>query len=659
VDGQVQLAALLTLADMPATPEAGAAIWKSLATSKVADDRWLPDAAISAAAKNDVHFLTAAAAAKSELSSAQTRALEIVSEHYARGVPQDSIQTVLQKIAGAHPSVTGAILKGMAVGWPKNTTLKLNAATEDVLVSLLKTAPAASRSYVVTLANRLGSTGLEKYSAEVAASFLAQLRDEAANGKDRVAAATSYVEFRRQDADTARELLTVVSPRTESGLALSIVDALERSESAATGAAIVERIKSFTPGVRNAAIRVLVSRTDWSGNLLDSLEKGDVQLTDLTLDQKQALASHPNKPLAQRAKALLAKGGGLPNPDRQRVLDELMPLTKVSADANAGHEVFKKQCQKCHTHSGEGNKIGPDLTGMAVHPKLELLTHIIDPSRSVEGNFRVYTVVTDDGRVLNGLLASESKTAVELIDSEAKRHAIQRSDIEQMVASPKSLMPEGFEKQVSKDDIANLLEFLTRRGKYLPLSLDKVATIVTTKGMFNTEDATVERLIFPDWSPKTFEGVPFTLVDPQGNRRPNAIMLYGKSGKIGPTMPKGVMLPCNSPLKAVHLLSGVSGWGYPASPKGTVSLIVRFHYGDGKTEDHPLINGEHFADYIRRVEVPGSKLAFELRGQQIRYLAVSPNRPDEVKEIELLKGPDVTVPVVMAVTLEFSQAGKH
>ena len=58
-------------------------------------------------------------------------------------------------------------------------------------------------------------------------------------------------------------------------------------------------------------------------------------------------------------------------------------------------------------------------------------------------------------------------------------------------------------------------------------------------------------------------------------------------------------------------------------------MIVRLHYDDGKTEDHELKNGEHFADYIRRVDVPGSKFAFALRGQQIRYLAVQPKRADD------------------------------
>jgi uncharacterized protein len=99
-------------------------------------------------------------------------------------------------------------------------------------------------------------------------------------------------------------------------------------------------------------------------------------------------------------------------------------------------------------------------------------------------------------------------------------------------------------------------------------------------------------------------------------------------------------------------LSGVSGWGYPYSEKGSVSMIVRLHYEDGQMEDHPLKNGEEFADYIRRVDVPGSKFAFALRGQQIRYFAVTPKRNVVVKEIELVKGPDQTAPVVMAVTVE-------
>jgi hypothetical protein len=141
-------------------------------------------------------------------------------------------------------------------------------------------------------------------------------------------------------------------------------------------------------------------------------------------------------------------------------------------------------------------------------------------------------------------------------------------------------------------------------------------------------------------------------VDPRGDRVPNVILLHAPQGKIPPKMPRSVSLPCNAAAKAVHMLGGVSGWGYPYSDKGTVSLTVRLHYEGGETEDHPLQNGVHFADYIRRVDVPGSQFAFGLRGKQVRYLAVHPRRGEKIRQIEFIKGPDITAPVVLAVTVE-------
>ena len=116
--------------------------------------------------------------------------------------------------------------------------------------------------------------------------------------------------------------------------------------------------------------------------------------------------------------------------------------------------------------------------------------------------------------------------------------------------------------------------------------------------------------------------------------------------------PRSVTLPCNTGAKTIHLLSGVGGWSFPYDRNESVSMIVRLHYADGTSEDHELLNGIHFADYIRRVDVEGSEFAFQLRGQQIRHVAVSPNRPDKINTIELVKGPDSTAPMVMAVTIE-------
>jgi hypothetical protein len=213
-------------------------------------------------------------------------------------------------------------------------------------------------------------------------------------------------------------------------------------------------------------------------------------------------------------------------------------------------------------------------------------------------------------------------------------------------------MPVGFEKQIKPEGFADLLAFLTTRGKFVPLTLEKVATAVSTKGMFINPDNAVERLVFPDWKPKTFQGVPFVLVDPQGQSVPNVVMLHSTKGYLAPKMPKSVSLTLASPVKAIHLLGGVAGGGFPATAKGSTSMIVRLVYADGQKEDHPLVNGEHIADYIRQVDVPQSEFAVDLAGRQLRSLRIQPKRSEPLAAIEFVKGDDGTAPIVMAVTAE-------
>ena len=621
-DPQVRLAALLAISEMPTVDGLSVAVRDVLARSQ---DAWLIEGAVCAAAAHALPFLEVALSTSERHGPGLNRALPIVAEHFARSNPGHAVLEVVRAMKGAPQDKVQAVLAGIEKGWPKDGKLEFTAQQEKLLLEHLDGLTPSAQAPLITLAARWGAKSIEERLAVITERLMLVARNEQLADAERLLAVNQLLDLRRNDAELAEPLTQLITARSTPEFSKEMIDALSKSESPQTGIVMVESLSTLTPAVRKDALRVLLGRTEWTVALLDGIDANKVQWSDFTLDQKQALAAHPSQELAARSKAALARGGGLPSPDRQKVLAELEPLTKRVGDVGLGKEVFKKQCSKCHMHSGEGEKIGPDLTGMAVHPKHELLIHLIDPSRSVEGNFRVYSVSMLDGRVMTGLLASESKTAIELIDAEAKRHAIQRDEIEELRVSPKSLMPDGFEKQVTADELVNLLEFLTHRGKFLPLPLNKVANVVSTKGMFFNDDGDAERLIFSDWTPKTFEGVPFVLVDPALDRFPNVVMLYGPHGLKAPKMPKSISMDCNSPAKSLHFLSGVSGWGFPAEPKGTVSMIVRLHYADGENEDHSLVNGEHFADYIHRVDVPGSKFAFALRGQQIRYFAVPPS----------------------------------
>ncbi len=647
----VRRAALLTLSEMPPSKDAGIAIHHLLMLPENEKDRWIPLAATCAAARHHTGFLAAALTAKTDTDGVR-RVIRIVAEHYARGTNHNDISDLLNSLKDANLTSGEMLLAGLAAGWPKDQKPKLDEATRDTLAALMPRLGPNGQLHLATLAGRWGMAGrFEKALAGLRKTLLDAVADENKSEKERIESAQRLAQM-NPDHAMLDSLLAEVAPKASPALSAGILDAVGQAVSPEVAPILIEHWNQFTPRLRQMAVAILLSRSEWSRTLLDALDKGTVSATDLSLDQAQQLTNHPDKKLAERARALLARGGQLPSPDRKKVLDEYMPLVEKTGDARKGFEVFKNICAKCHRHGDTGETIAPNLTGFNVHPKSKILQKMLDPNSSVEGNYRQYTVTTKTGRVINGLLAAETKTAFEIVDTEAKRHVVLRDDIEEMTASNRTIMPEGFEKQLSKDDIINLLEFLTAKGKYVPIPLDKVATICSVQGMFYSKDAREERLLFRDWQPKTFQDVPFQLVDPQRGRVKNVILLYSPNGTIPPKMPKAVTLPCNTAARAIHFLSGVSGWGYPATEKGTVSLIVRLHYADGKTEDHALKNGEHFADYIRRIDVPGSQFAFALRGQQIRYFAVTPQHTETIQSIELLKGPDRTAPVVMAVTVE-------
>ncbi|HMF17773.1 MAG TPA: PVC-type heme-binding CxxCH protein, partial [Gemmataceae bacterium] len=578
----VRRAALLALSEMPASEEVGAAIDGFLQNPENAKDRWLPLAATCGAAKHDRGFLVAALKAKTNTEAARTTA-RIVAEHYARGNPSKSVIDVLAQLPKASADMPAIVLEGLAAGWPaKGKAPSLDAPGVESLRKLMTGLDGASQLHLATLASKWG---LAKEFQGVLAGLHKRLLVDVTNSKlseqTRLAAARKVVQM-QPDQKTLEKLAAELTIQASPSFSAGILDAVSATNSPALGEVLVARWRQLTPKLQQKSLTILLQRPEWSKSLLTALEKNLIAVGDLSTDQGQLLANHPDEKIAARAKAILARGGALPSPDRQKVLESMLHLTEKTGNVAKGLEVFKKNCAKCHRHGQLGENIGPNLTGFAVHPKAKLLTEIIDPNRSVEGNYREYRVVTTSGRTLNGLLASETKTAIELIDNEAKKHTILREDIDRLISSAKSIMPEGFEKQISEGEFIDLLEFLTARGKYLPLPLEKAATIVSTRGMFYSADSAQERLIFPDWGPKTVQGVPFQLIDPKGERVKNVVLLYGPQGKFPPTMPKSVSIPCNTPAKAIHMLSGVSGWGFPYGKKGTVSMIVRLHYQDGK-----------------------------------------------------------------------------
>lgn len=652
-DAQVRLAACLALADLPPAEEAGRAIFARACSPRAAADRWEHDALVAAAANHSPSFLEASLQFPGQPADALLEMVRIVAQHYGRTVGPANAAPLLNWLAQSSQSeMVVAAIDGLASPASKANPATIPRVVDEALDRLFVKVGPDAQGQLVMLARRWGSQRLEQRAAEIGKTLLAAVDDPQLEVAARIRAARQLIRLGPADAQINMSLLDRISPQIEPEVARGLLESLRASRWSELGERLAERLSGFTPGQRETTVEVMLGRLELTRALLSAIESRRLHWSELSLDQKQLLASHSDPQVRRQARELLDRGGSLPSEDRQKVLQRLASVAQASGNGLAGKAVFKKHCAACHLHGGEGAPIGPDLTGMAAHPKLELLTHIIDPNRDVEGNYRVYAVRTTDGRTLSGLLASESNTMIELVDVKGAKHQLLREDVAGYAATGASLMPEGFENEINAQDLTDLLEFLTQRGVFRLVDIGPAATITSARGMFYDVQNRSERIVFDDWSRKTVHGTPFELIDPQDGAAKNAIVLHGPRGRVSKVLPKEVVVACDLPARTIHLLSGVSGWGYPAIAERSRSLVVRIRYADGEAEEHEFFNGEHFADYNSHVDVPQSIPAFKLGNAQLRRLAIHPRRREVIRELEFAKGDDATAPIIMAVTFE-------
>lgn len=656
-DMQVRLAALMALSDMPAHENAGEALARFASDEAMLADRYLSEGIIFAAAAHPNSFLANLLLTQTSTSN-KTRAniARVVGEHVARsGLEATDLQTLLTQVASSQASVHQAVIEGLVAGWPAATeTVGINESNERSLVSVAESTPVAEIGPLLRLGALLGSSELGKYSAAFAEQLQSKLDDVELDASDRVAAAEEWLAISADKEATVANLVERLSPQLAPEVSTGVIRSLANTTAENVAPQLLDVWSTMTPAQRTDIVAVLMTKPDTTLALLEAIREQELAFGDLSLDQRQTLANHPRELVREQAQKLMDAVGSAVNSARQEVIDQYSTAAHATGDVALGKALFTKNCAICHMHSGEGKEVGPDLTGMAVHPKEELLTHILDPSRGVEGNFRRYTLLTVDGKVLTGMLAAESLASVDLIDAEGKKQSVSREDIEQLTSSKKSVMPEGMEQQLTLSQMTDLLEFLTNKGRFVPLPIAKVATAVSTKELFDNQGAP-DTIELDNWDRRDVEGIPFQLVDPQGDKRANIVVLNGSLGVVPPKMPPSVTLPCNMIVKNLHILGAISGYGFPRTAEETVSMVVRLHYEDGASEDHELINCVHIASFAGKSDVPQSTYAFAAGNRQVRYLAIQPTKRKPIEAVELRKGDDESAPIVLAITAEQHQ----
>ncbi len=257
-------------------------------------------------------------------------------------------------------------------------------------------------------------------------------------------------------------LVRLTDPGEPADLQTAAVRALGAQRDGRVAAALLApaRFGSSAPALRDEILSALMAQPDHLPGLLSAMEGGTIPVTAIDAHRRLQLTTGGDPDVRRRAAALFGAVRG----DRGHVYDSYKDVIALKTDPAAGRAVFRRECASCHRLDREGSAVGPDLFGVRNQPKEAILLHILVPDQEITPGFAAYTVATRDGRVLTGLIASESPSGLTLRQPLGKEDTLPRAEIDDLKAGEHSLMPQGFEKTISRQEFADLLAYLKGEG---------------------------------------------------------------------------------------------------------------------------------------------------------------------------------------------------
>ncbi|HWB09570.1 MAG TPA: PVC-type heme-binding CxxCH protein [Pirellulales bacterium] len=260
-------------------------------------------------------------------------------------------------------------------------------------------------------------------------------------------------------------LAQIIAQDPDQALKLQAVAALAAHGDARVSEVLVKGLDRQTPALRRAIINALLSRPKRVGRLLDEITAGRLKASEMDPLQAGRLRQHSDASLRARAEELLAAPA-----ERAEVTQRYRAALEMKADARHGREVFSKNCATCHRIGSLGVDVAPSIADARTKTQEQLLLDILEPNRAIDNNYVSYSVTTADGQSLVGVISAETVSSITLKQPEGKVLSLARSDVEEIHSNGVSLMPEGLEKAISIQDMADLISFI-KNWRYLESNL--------------------------------------------------------------------------------------------------------------------------------------------------------------------------------------------
>jgi len=225
---------------------------------------------------------------------------------------------------------------------------------------------------------------------------------------------------------------------------------------------MIEAYRRFRSPERPKVIAILASRPSFANVLLTAIEEGKIPSAEVTAYDARAIHSLGDEALSARVSEVWGEIRQTPQ-DRHEAMIALKEKLKSNdsnrIDLSSGRAIYQNLCGKCHKLYGEGQAIGPDLTGSNRNDLDYLVENVIDPSAVVSKDYRVSLIRMDDGRVINGVIVSRNERTLQL-QTQTERMVIDRDEVEEIKLTTQSPMPEGQLENLTDAQVRDLFGYL-------------------------------------------------------------------------------------------------------------------------------------------------------------------------------------------------------
>ena len=272
---------------------------------------------------------------------------------------------------------------------------------------------------------------------------------------DRIAA-TKSMRFGNLDR-VSTPLTSLISNRQPHLVSQAAIETLGTFSSPTIAEPLLSAWGELSPKLRATATEVLFARSDRLTQLFDAVDSDKISLADIGTPRLQIAAKSRDTKIRSRAAKYLVNMG---SSDRSKILTKYQAALSLDADAARGRKLFTQHCAVCHKMNGIGHEIGPNLASIRSRGAETILVNVIDPNREVNPQYLNYVLLTQNGRAMTGMVAAETASSVTLRRAESASDTVLRVDIEELKSTGLSIMPEGMEKSITVQDMADIISFL-------------------------------------------------------------------------------------------------------------------------------------------------------------------------------------------------------